>query len=33
LSFAMLQVMPSAAQAELPPEEKHAPPERTRVPS
>jgi uncharacterized membrane protein YbhN (UPF0104 family) len=32
LSFAMLQVMPSAAQAELPVEEERAPPERARVP-
>jgi uncharacterized membrane protein YbhN (UPF0104 family) len=32
LSFAMLQVMPSAAQAELPPEEERVRPERTRVP-
>jgi glycosyltransferase 2 family protein len=33
LSFAMLQVMPSAAQAELPAEEERAPPKRARVPS
>ena len=32
LSFAMLQVMPSAAQAELPAEEERATPERARVP-
>jgi uncharacterized membrane protein YbhN (UPF0104 family) len=32
LSFAMLQVMPSAAQAELPAEEERARPERARVP-